>query len=87
MRETFDTVRKAMIIDLGGKGEHGRIIGFYFFLQGLAAFPASFIGGWLWRLGPTVPFWVGGLLSALSYVIFLIFVKSKPQKAIPADTD
>jgi MFS family permease len=71
VRETFDLVRKAMIIDLAGCGERGRAIGLYFFIIGITSFPASFIAGWLWQWRPTAPFLIGGAISMLGFILFL----------------
>jgi len=80
VRETFDTVRKAMIIDLAGEGERGRVIGFYFFVVGLAAFPASFIAGWLWQWSPAAPFLAGAGLAAVGFVLFLFVRTREPDR-------
>jgi MFS family permease len=71
VRESFETARKSMILDLAGKGEHGRVIGLYFLITGAAAFPASYIAGWLWRWRPASPFFIGGLVCAIGFLAYL----------------
>lgn len=71
IRESFDNIRKTMVVDLAGEGERGKVIGLYFFLQSLAAFPASFIAGWLWTINPSAPFLVGSAISAVGFIVFL----------------
>lgn len=82
MRETFDTIRKAMIIDLAGEGERGRVIGLYFFIAGLAGFPASFVAGLLWQWNPIAPFLVGAGVSFAGFIVFL-FVRSERREDVP----
>lgn len=50
LRETGEPARKALIVDLAAAGARGRAVGLYYLLRGLAVFPASLVGGWLWTL-------------------------------------
>jgi MFS family permease len=71
VRESFDLVRKAMIVDLAGSKERGRTIGFYFFVLSAAGFPSSLIAGWLWQWHATAPFLTGGIISFLGFFLYL----------------
>lgn len=82
VRETFDTVRKAMIVDLAGEGERGRVIGLYFFIQGVAGFPAGLIAGFLWQWNNHAPFIAGAIVCTIGFVLFL-FVR-RPKEDAPA---
>jgi MFS family permease len=42
---------------------------------GIAAFPASLIGGWLWdHISPSATFYFGAITAGLSAILFLIFI-------------
>jgi hypothetical protein len=71
-RHMGETSRKALIIDLAGEGEHGRLIGLYYMLLGAVLFPSSFIAGWIWEWNPRVLFLVGGGISLFGLVWFLL---------------
>jgi MFS family permease len=77
IRESFDLVRKAMIVDLAGRKERGRVIGLYFLVIGTISFPSSFIAGWLWQWRAIAPFLVGGSISALGFLVYLWKVPKK----------
>jgi MFS family permease len=57
LRETGEPARKALIVDLASAGARGRAVGLYYLLRGLAVFPASLVGGWLWSLDRRLPFY------------------------------
>ncbi len=60
----------------------GTAFGAYQTTIGLCAFLASFIAGWLWDLvNPSAPFIFGGIMSAITAVVF-IFLKTKPSKQL-----
>ncbi|HKH47238.1 MAG TPA: MFS transporter [Thermoanaerobaculia bacterium] len=58
LRETGEPARKALIVDLASAGARGRAVGLYYLVRGLAVFPASLVGGWLWTLDRRLPFYV-----------------------------
>jgi predicted MFS family arabinose efflux permease len=42
---------------------------------GLAMFPASLIGGWLWdHVSPAATFYYGAITASLSAVLFVVFI-------------
>ena len=73
VRESLEPARKALLVDLAGKGEHGRVIGFYFFLLGLINFPASFLAGLLWEWRPGAPFLVGGSITMVGFLLMMFY--------------
>lgn len=77
IRQSFDGVRKAMIVDLAGEGQRGRIIGFYFFVVGLVGFPSAFIAGWLYSWRVEAPFVASTVVGLLSVLIFLITTRRR----------
>ena len=82
LRQSFDGIRKAMVIDLAGEGERGKVLGLYFFLQSLAVFPASFAAGWLWTVDPKLPFIVGALVAAAGLFVFITVKRKGDEKTI-----
>ena len=58
LRETGEPARKALILDLASASVRGRAVGLYYLLRGLAVFPASLMGGWLWTVDRRLPFYV-----------------------------
>jgi MFS family permease len=75
IRESFDPVRKAMIVDLSGDIERGRVLGFFFFVISLVCAPSSLIAGLLWQWNEIAPFIMGGGISLLGFLLFLVKVK------------
>lgn len=73
VRESLEPARKALLVELAGRREHGRTIGFYYFLLGVANFPASFLAGLLWEWNPVAPFLVGGSITMAGFLIMLFF--------------
>jgi MFS family permease len=65
LREIGEPPRKAMIIDLARADRRSVDVGTYYLVRGLAVFPASLAGGWLWTLSPRLTF-VGA--SAVAFV-------------------
>ncbi len=72
LRELGEPARKALIVDLAHESMRGRAVGAYYLVRGLAVFPASILGGWLWTLNPELPFAVAcivGMIGAIAYAI------------------
>ncbi len=71
LREVGEPARKALIVDLSAESLRGRTVGLYYLIRGLIVFPASLLGGWLWTLDPTIPFYTAfaiGVIGALYYL-------------------
>ncbi len=51
--------------------------GVYNTAVGLAMFPASLIGGWLWdHVSPAATFYYGAITAVLSAMLFIIFIST-----------
>jgi MFS family permease len=67
-------VMKAWVADLAPADSRAWAFGVLNWVVGIAAFPASFLAGWLWqRYSPAAPFAFGSLL-ALGSGVLLVFV-------------
>jgi MFS family permease len=71
----------ALVADLVPENLRGTAYGTYNAVIGLLAFPASFIAGVLWQgigawtgLGPSAPFFFGGLLALLAALLMLFWM-------------
>jgi MFS family permease len=73
LRETGEPARKAMIVDLATSARRGRVVGMYYLIRGLAVFPASLVGGWLWGLDPRWPFYAAFLLGTAGFLVYVIW--------------
>jgi MFS family permease len=73
LREIGEPARKAMIVDFAEQGSRGRVIGLYYFIRGMAVFPASLAGAWLWSLNPRFPFYIAFLAGACAVFAFTAF--------------
>jgi len=70
LRELGEPARKALIVDLAHASVRGRSVGIYYLVRGLAVFPASILGGWLWSMNTGLPFVVAfgvGVAGVLTY--------------------
>ncbi|MCL5045303.1 MAG: MFS transporter [Actinobacteria bacterium] len=66
-------IQKAYIADLVAPGHRGTAIGTFNALTGLAALPASIIGGFLWQaFGPAATFLYGSMLAAVATAMLLV---------------
>jgi predicted MFS family arabinose efflux permease len=74
LREVGEPARKALIVDLAEPSHRARAVGLYYLCRSLAIAPAAFVGGLLWRVGPTVPFLVAAAMGAIGVVVFSMTV-------------
>ncbi len=70
LREIGEPPRKAMIVDLAREGRRSVDVGAYYLVRGLAVFPASLLGGWLWRFTPQATFLGGAAIAACGLIVF-----------------
>ena len=49
---------------------------------GIAAFPASLIGGWLWdHVSPSATFYFGAMTAGISAMLFIVFITATRRKS------
>ncbi len=72
LREFGEPARKALILDLAPDAARGRQIGVYYMVRGIVMFPAPLIGGLLWDWNYVAPFLIGGIISSLGVLWFVL---------------
>src|SRR5215213_2766737 len=70
LRELGEPARKALIVDLSRPETRARSIGLYYLVRSVAIAPAAFVGGLLWRVAPSVPFYVAAAVGAVGVAVF-----------------
>jgi MFS family permease len=70
-------VEKALVADMADPASKGTALGFYQTIVGLTLLPASIIAGFLFSWSPRAPFLFGALMSVLSIIVLLGFVRDK----------
>ena len=75
---------RALLADFSGSGDRGQTFGWYYFVVGLGALPASLLFGFIWQTaGPQSAFLISAFISAIAaclLFLFLIFVPSATLK-------
>jgi MFS family permease len=66
-----EPAEKALVKDLAPADARGRAFGYYNFVIGIAAFPASLLTGALWKVGPAIALAVSGGLAALAALMLV----------------
>jgi MFS family permease len=77
LREIGEPARKALIMDLVPAGARARGVGLYYLIRSLAITPAATVGGLLWKLSPTVPFFMAGAMGAVGVLLFTLTVDER----------
>jgi MFS family permease len=77
LREIGEPARKAMIVDLVLPTSRGRSIGLYYLLRSVSIAPAALIGGLLWSVAPSLPFWMAGAVGLIGVVVFTVTVEER----------
>jgi MFS family permease len=77
LREIGEPSRKALIVDLARPELRARSVGLYYLLRSLAIAPAAFVGGLLWKVAPSVPFFVAGIIGGLGVLVFARTVEER----------
>lgn len=68
-------VQKAFLTTIIPPDFKATAFGVYNTAIGLALFPASLIGGWLWdRVSPAATFYFGSAMAAVSILLFIVFI-------------
>ena len=70
LREIGEPPRKAMIVDLAREDRRSIDVGSYYLVRGLAVFPASLLGGFLWKAGPHYTFLAASVIAAAGAAVF-----------------
>lgn len=86
LRELGEPARKALIVDLARPSLRARSVGLYYLIRSLAITPAAFVGGLLWKVAPTLPFYVAagiGLLGTAAFAVTVTATPSPPPTAPP----
>lgn len=69
-------VERALLVDLAPAAARGLAFGWYNFIIGVAALPASVIFGFIWqRIGPSAAFGWGATLAVASVCLLLLCIK------------
>jgi len=75
-------VQKAFLTTIIPSDFKATAFGVYNTAIGLALFPASLIGGWLWdHVSPAATFYYGSAMAAVSTLLFVVFIGSMGRKA------
>jgi MFS family permease len=77
LRELGEPARKALIVDLAVPGTRARSVGVYYLVRSVAIAPAAFMGGLLWEVSPTLPFWVAGGIGLGGVLVFAAMVEEQ----------
>ena len=72
LREIGEPPRKAMLVDLARSERKSVDVGAYYFTRGLVVFPASIVGGLLWRVSPHLTFFAAALVALAGTAIFAL---------------
>jgi len=68
-------IQKAYLATIIPQDFKATAFGIYNTIVGLAMFPASLIGGWLWdHVSPSATFYFGAITAAASAVLFIVFI-------------
>lgn len=71
---------RAILVDYAGENERGQAFGWYYFVMGMAALPASLIFGALWEIfGSANAFFISSGISASAAVLLYLFLKFVPS--------
>jgi MFS family permease len=72
LREIGEPPRKALLVDLARSERKSVDVGAYYFTRGLVVFPASVVGGLLWRLSPHLTFFAAAAVALVGTIIFAL---------------
>lgn len=78
LREIGEPPRKALIVDLARTERKSVDVGAYYFVRGLSVFPASFVGGLLWRFDPRLTFFAAATVAFAGSLVFYALVQRAP---------
>jgi len=81
LREIGEPPRKALLVDLARVDRKSVDVGAYYFVRGLIVFPASIVGGVLWRVSPHLTFFVAAGVALIGTLIFALTLGRRPRAA------
>jgi MFS family permease len=81
LKEFGEPARKALIIGEASPELRSRTYGTYYLVRDCIVTSGSFLGAWLWSIGPRVNFVGAGICGALGTIWFWSFVYRRPQKS------
>jgi MFS family permease len=74
LREIGEPARKAFIVDMAAPRMRARVIGLYYLCRSVAIAPAAFVGGLLWNVSPTLPFYIAAGFGVVGVIVFSVTV-------------
>ena len=80
LREIGEPARKSLLVDLARTARKSVDVGAYYFVRGLAVFPASFVGALLWRVDPRLTFAVAAGVALSGAAAFYALVQRAPDE-------
>lgn len=87
LKEFGEPARKALIINEANPELRARTYGAYYLIRDLVVTSGSFLGAWLWRLGPTKNFCGAAICGILGTIWFWWFVFRRYSLARIQDID
>lgn len=77
LRELGEPARKALIVGFAQSHLRARSIGLYYLIRSIAIAPAASIGGLLWQLSPSVPFFIAAVIGLAGTLVFIVTVDER----------
>jgi len=77
LREIGEPSRKAMIVDFAQDNIRARSVGLYYLVRSLSITPAAVVGGFLWKIGPQVPFITAAIIGLVGTAVFVATVEER----------
>lgn len=74
LREIGEPPRKAMIVDLARSDRRSVDVGTYYLVRGILVFPASLVGGALWKIVPSATFFGASAVASAGALVYLLMV-------------
>ena len=72
LREIGEPARKALIVDLAGNEDRGKIIGLYYMIRAIMNIFAPIMGGFLWTISPGTPFLTAFVIGLTGLLFFML---------------
>lgn len=77
LREMGEPARKALIVDFARPSLRARSVGLYYLVRSVAIAPAAFVGGLLWNVAPSLPFYVATGFGGVGAAVFALTVEER----------